>query len=130
KYRRGASVKNQSSLCKCRKHNTFMKLHSFLCNTAQFFVQLKTKRGSVESIRGRGSCKGEPRESNQPGCLTRTRRRSRAGQFSRSLSVAAAAGVGRIRRRSILVSRVLRCTPELLAASVWFQPCCSRVCRI
>src|SRR5262249_43713330 len=55
----------------------------------------------------------------------------RAGQLSRSDSVAAsAAGGGRRRSRSILVSSVLRCTPKLLAASVWFQPCFSRVCRI
>ena len=72
-----------------------------------------------------------PREGNQRRCLTRTRCRSRAGQFSRSFGIEdSEAEVGRIRSMSILVSSVLRWTPKLLAASVWFQPCFSRVCRI
>src|SRR2546427_11855393 len=46
----GAIIKNRQKRASDKENNMLQKLHSFLCNTAQFSRQCKTRRGSVGSI--------------------------------------------------------------------------------
>ena len=57
KYRRASIIKKLSRPYKDRKNNGLEEMHSFLCNSAQFSMQCKTSRGSVESTQDRGSRK-------------------------------------------------------------------------